>query len=132
MQDYTIPHQGGRLALKKVDGRLAPDPSPNDMNTPTEINISEIVAAFNAAEALITEDESVLCDILSNASPTDYGADDKWTAKSLQKLFEEELGIMEESKEYDENAADFLSRYDAVKHLPIDWENVCTVLASIL
>ena len=103
------------------------------MNTPTEINIGKIVIAFNDAEALLTENTFVLCDALSNANPTEYGADnDKWTAKSLQKLFEEELTAMEESKEYDENAVDFLSRYDAVKHLSIDWENVCIVLASML
>ena len=128
--------KGGVLASsEEVEKKLTAAPPltqvPTDMSTAAKID--EIIAAFNAAETLLTQDDSVLCDIMDNADPIDYGSkseDEEWTAEPLQKLFEEELAYMEKSKEYDENAADFLSSYDDVKHLPVNWENVCTVIKA--
>ena len=108
------------------------------MSTATKID--EIIAAFNAAEILLTQQDSMLCYVIGHTAPSEYDGewmDEELTAEPLRKAFEKKLASMDESKEYDQDAedymspADFMSRYDAVKHLPVNWENVCIVLDNM-
>ena len=88
---------------------------------------------LNALEAFLIADknDSILLDIIGNSSATDYGAtSETWTPDSLQRIFEEELVCMEVSKnDGDENAADYLRRYNSIKegHV-IDWVKVCNYI----
>lgn len=100
----------------------APDLSPNMSYSHT----------LNSLEAFLiaNKNESLLYDLIDNCSATDYGAtSEAWTPDSLQRVFEEELNDLENSKSYDENAAAFLDAYNNVKgNLAIDWMKVCYYL----